>query len=94
VLSPVEYTYEPFGATTASGLADANPFQYTGTGRENDGTGLYCYQSRHYHPRRSKLSAGIRSDSAVGDVNVHGCGIEVPWEVLRLSGGRRADAPR
>jgi len=43
-----EYTYEPFGATAVSGAASANPFQYTG--RENDGTGLYYYRARYYHP--------------------------------------------
>ncbi len=29
-----QYTYEPFGPTSASGAASANPAQYTG--REND----------------------------------------------------------
>jgi RHS repeat-associated protein len=41
-----QYTYEPFGAATLTGTADANPFQYTG--RENDGTGLYYYRARYY----------------------------------------------
>jgi RHS repeat-associated protein len=44
-----QYTYEPFGATTAAGTIDANTFQYTG--RENDPTGLYYYRARYYHPR-------------------------------------------
>ena len=39
-----EYTYEPFGKTTASGISSTNPFQFTG--RENDGTGLYYYRAR------------------------------------------------
>jgi len=43
-----EYTYEPFGKTTATGVSNTNPFQYTG--RENDGTGLYYYRGRYYHP--------------------------------------------
>jgi RHS repeat-associated protein len=43
-----EYTYEPFGNTTTSGAASTNPSQYTG--RENDGTGLYYYRARYYHP--------------------------------------------
>jgi RHS repeat-associated protein len=43
-----EYTYEPFGKTTATGMSSSNPFQYTG--RENDGTGLYYYRARYYHP--------------------------------------------
>jgi len=41
------YTYEPFGTATATG-SDANPFQFTG--RENDGTELYYYRARYYHP--------------------------------------------
>jgi len=41
-----QYTYEPFGATTATGALSSNPFQYTG--REHDGTGLYYYHARYY----------------------------------------------
>jgi RHS repeat-associated protein len=43
-----EYTYGPFGETTATGAASPNPFQYTG--RENDATGLYYYRARYYSP--------------------------------------------
>jgi RHS repeat-associated protein len=43
-----EYTYEPFGKTTVTGMSNTNPIQYTG--RENDGTGLYYYRARYYHP--------------------------------------------
>ena len=43
-----QYTYTPYGATTATGDASSNPFQYTG--RENDGTGLYYYRARYYNP--------------------------------------------
>jgi RHS repeat-associated protein len=42
-----QYTYEPFGNTTATGTS-TNPYQYTG--RENDGTGLYYYRARYYKP--------------------------------------------
>jgi RHS repeat-associated protein len=42
-----EYTYEPFGKTTATGTSDTNPFQYTA--RENDGTGLHYNRARYYH---------------------------------------------
>ena len=45
---PTEYTYEPFGRTLSTGAASQNPFQFTG--RENDGTGLYYYRARYYHP--------------------------------------------
>ena len=43
-----EYTYEPFGNTTVSGASNSSSYQYTG--RENDGTGLYYYRARYYHP--------------------------------------------
>ncbi|WP_427308981.1 RHS repeat-associated core domain-containing protein [Cupriavidus sp. H39] len=42
------YAYEPYGAVTASGESSPNAFHYTG--RENDGTGLYYYRARYYHP--------------------------------------------
>ena len=42
------YAYEPYGNATASGEVNANAAQYTG--RENDGTGLYYYRARYYHP--------------------------------------------
>jgi RHS repeat-associated protein len=52
-LVQTEYTYEPFGKTTATGASSSNPFQYTG--RENDGTGLYYYRARYYHPSLQRL---------------------------------------
>jgi RHS repeat-associated protein len=42
------YTYEPFGAATATGQNNANPYQYTA--RENDSTGLAYYRARYYSP--------------------------------------------
>ncbi|HMF89775.1 MAG TPA: RHS repeat-associated core domain-containing protein [Candidatus Angelobacter sp.] len=42
------YSYDPFGNTTVSGTANANPSQYTG--RENEGNGLYFYRARYYSP--------------------------------------------
>jgi len=43
-----EYDYEPFGKSTSTGSPTTNP--YTFTGREDDGTGLYYYRARYYHP--------------------------------------------
>ena len=43
----IDYTYGPYGETTADATA-SNPFQYTG--RENDGNGLYYYRARYYSP--------------------------------------------
>ncbi|HWC02779.1 MAG TPA: RHS repeat-associated core domain-containing protein [Methylomirabilota bacterium] len=38
----------PFGTTTSTGQSNANPSKFTG--REDDGTGLYYYRARYYHP--------------------------------------------
>ena len=43
-----QYTFEPFGATTLSGATSTSTAQFTG--RDNDGTGLYYYRARFYHP--------------------------------------------
>jgi RHS repeat-associated protein len=43
-----QYAYDPFGNTTVSGAAHANPSQYTG--RENELNGLYFYRNRYYSP--------------------------------------------
>jgi RHS repeat-associated protein len=48
-----EYTYTPFGETTAAGSASANSLQFTG--RENDNSGLYYYRARYYDPRTSRF---------------------------------------
>jgi len=50
-----EYTYEPFGVSTATGASATNSFQFTG--RENDGTGLYYYRARYYHPTLQRFIA-------------------------------------
>jgi RHS repeat-associated protein len=50
------YTYQPFGATTVSGAANGNVYQFTG--RENDGTaGLYYYRARYYSPSYQRFAA-------------------------------------
>jgi RHS repeat-associated protein len=48
-----EYTYDPFGKTTATGVSSSNSFQYTG--RENDGSGLYYYRMRYYSPELQRF---------------------------------------
>ncbi|MDH5641585.1 MAG: RHS repeat-associated core domain-containing protein [Nitrospira sp.] len=48
-----QYTYEPFGVTSATGAASGNAFTYTG--REDDGSGLYYYRARYYHPRLQRF---------------------------------------
>ena len=48
-----QYTYDPFGASSFSGLASGNFFQFTG--RENDGTGLYYYRARYSNPATNRF---------------------------------------
>jgi RHS repeat-associated protein len=43
-----QYSYEPFGASMASGAASSNPYQFAF--HQNDGTGLYYYSARYYSP--------------------------------------------
>ncbi|RDU94533.1 RHS repeat-associated core domain-containing protein, partial [Trinickia dinghuensis] len=47
------YAYEPYGNATTSGETNTNAIQYAG--RENDGTGLYYYRARYYHPGFSRF---------------------------------------
>jgi RHS repeat-associated protein len=40
------YTFDPFGATTTSGISATNTLQFTG--RENDDASLHYYRARYY----------------------------------------------
>jgi RHS repeat-associated protein len=60
------YTYQPFGATIQGGTS-SNPFQFTS--RENDGTGLYYYRARYYHPRLQRFLNEDPVGFSGGDVN-------------------------
>jgi RHS repeat-associated protein len=64
-----EYTYEPFGKTTATGLSNSNPLQFTA--RENDGTGLYHYRARYYHPQLQRFIGEDPTEFAGGDMNLY-----------------------
>src|SRR5216684_5519013 len=63
------YTYQPFGATTAGGVSNSNPYQFTG--RENDGTGLYFYRARYYSPTAQRFIAQDPIGVAGGDSNLY-----------------------
>jgi RHS repeat-associated protein len=64
-----EYTYEPFGRTTVSGASNSNSYQYTG--RENDGTGLYYYRARYYHPELQRFISEDPIEFGGGDINLY-----------------------
>lgn len=64
-----QYTYEPFGYTTQTGQANTNYYKYTG--REDDGSGLYYYRGRYYHPRLQRFLAEDPIGFAGGDPNIY-----------------------
>jgi RHS repeat-associated protein len=64
-----EYSYEPFGAATASGTSSSNELGYTG--REDDGTGLYYYRARYYHPGLQRFISEDPIDISYGDPNLY-----------------------
>ena len=63
-----EYTYEPFGKTTVNGSPNSS-YQYTG--RENDGTGLYYYRARYYHPELQRFVTEDPIEFDSGDINLY-----------------------
>jgi RHS repeat-associated protein len=79
-----QYTYQPFGATTVSGPANANPYQYTG--READGTGLYFYRARYYSQTFQRFVSQDPIGFAGGDPNLYGYTFDSPTNLRDPSG--------
>ena len=78
-----QYSFDPFGATTASGATSGNGFQFTG--RENDGTGLYYYRARYYNPALGRF---ISEDPVFpyGGVNSYAYALDNPMMFSDPSG--------
>jgi len=65
-----EYTYDTFGAVSATNPAFPNPFQFTG--RENDDlAGLYYYRARYYHPHLGRFISEDPIGFPGGDFNLY-----------------------
>ena len=79
-----QYTYDPFGGTTASGAASANPFQYIG--QENDLTGLYYFHARYYNPALHRFISEDPLGFGGGDVNLHAYALNSPSNFRDPSG--------
>jgi RHS repeat-associated protein len=79
-----QYFYDPFGATTSTGSASGNPFQYIG--RENDLTGLYYMHARYYSPALMRFVSEDPLGFAGGDVNLHVYSINSPTNLRDPSG--------
>ncbi|HEY6252422.1 MAG TPA: RHS repeat-associated core domain-containing protein [Candidatus Angelobacter sp.] len=79
-----QYTYDPFGGTTTSGTASANPNQYIG--QENDLTGLYYFHARYYSPALHRFISEDPLGFGGGDVNLHAYGLNSPTNFRDPSG--------
>ena len=79
-----EYTYAPFGAATVTGQSSSNPHQFTG--READGTGLYYYRARYYHPGLGRFISEDPIGFLGGDVNLYAYVWNNPLRFLDPSG--------
>jgi RHS repeat-associated protein len=66
--SQVTYGYEPYGNVSVAG-SSTNTFQFTG--RENDGTSIYYYRARYYHPRLQRFIAEDLLGLGGNDVNFY-----------------------
>src|SRR5207249_3969718 len=64
-----QYSYEPFGQTTATGASNTNQRQFTG--RETDGTGLYFYRARYYNPTLQRFISEDPLEFGGGDTNLY-----------------------
>jgi RHS repeat-associated protein len=74
------YTYQPFGATTAGGAANGNSYEFTG--RENDGAGLYFYRARYYSPTFQRFIGQDPSGFGGGDANHYAYTLNSPGNLI------------
>ncbi|MEW6581547.1 MAG: RHS repeat-associated core domain-containing protein [Actinomycetota bacterium] len=64
-----EYSYDPFGRASTTGVPSANRYQYTG--RDNDGTGLQYNRARYYSPDLGRFLSEDPIGFQAGDVNLY-----------------------
>jgi RHS repeat-associated protein len=82
-----EYSYSPFGSTTATGSPDPLSGQFTG--RDNDGGDLYFMRARYYHARFQRFVSEDPLGFDGGDVNLYAYAFNSPTnyiDPLGLSG--------
>jgi RHS repeat-associated protein len=84
-----EYTYDSFGRTSVTGASNSNVYQYTG--RENDGTGLYYYRARYYHPGLQRFVNEDPIEFAGGQYNLYAYVDNNPVNLYDPSGLAAAD---
>jgi RHS repeat-associated protein len=81
-----QYTYDPFGNTSAAGASNVNPNPYQFTGRENDGTGLYYYRNRYYSPAFQRFVAEDPIGFSGGDLNLYAYALNAPDQLADALG--------
>ena len=64
-----QYTFEPFGSTTVTGVPTTNTFAFTG--RELDSTSLYFFRARYYNPQIGRFISEDPIGLSGGDVNLY-----------------------
>lgn len=79
-----QYTYDPFGNTSASGSANSNVFQYTG--RESEGNGLYFYRARYFSPLLGRFVSEDPLGFGGGDMNLYSYVFNDPTNLVDPSG--------
>jgi RHS repeat-associated protein len=86
-----EYTYEPFGRTSASTSSVLLPFQFTG--RENDdATGLYYYRARYYDSIRHRFLSEDPIEFDGGSPNLYAYVLNDPVDATDPTGQKSLTA--
>ncbi len=65
----ISYTYDPFGAVSSTGTANASPYRYAG--REDDSTGLDYYRARYYSPTQARFISQDPAGMSGGGPNLY-----------------------
>ena len=78
------YSYQPFGATSASGSASTNPNQFAG--RENDGNGVYYFRARFYSAPLQRFLSQDPIGFDGGDTNTYAYALNDPVDFLDPTG--------
>lgn len=79
-----QYTYDPYGATTSSGTASSNSYDFTG--RQSDSSGLYYYRARYYSPGQQRFISSDPLGFGGGDTNLYRYVSDSPTNLTDPSG--------